>query len=151
MNIENFYTPKDKLTTRYAKAMEKLDKLPASFYLENDDNPDSQGTPNLELKKQFIKPMKYIPEYSKLLDGSYHTEKSNSDPNIARSISFFVSNLPSFKKYKETDDLSFIIDFHRLLTIELFEYYSQVHTLVNHLVPFTKVCQFTNGAIWQKI
>ena len=45
MNIENFYTPKDKLTTRYAKAMEKLDKLPASFYLENDDNPDSQGTP----------------------------------------------------------------------------------------------------------
>ena len=50
MNIENFYTPKDKLTTRYAKAMEKLDKLPASFYLENDDNPDSQGTPNLELK-----------------------------------------------------------------------------------------------------
>ena len=125
MNIENFYTPKDKLTTRYAKAMEKLDKLPASFYLENDDNPDSQGTPNLELKKQFIKPMKYIPEYSKLLDGSYHTEKSNSDPNIARSISFFVSNLPSFKKYKETDDLSFIIDFHRLLTIELFEYYSK--------------------------
>ncbi len=125
MNIENFYTPKDKLTTRYAKAMEKLDKLPASFYLENDDNPDSQGTPNLELKKQFIKPMKYIPEYSKLLDGSYHTEKSNSDPNIARSISFFVSNLPSFKKYKETVDLSFIIDFHRLLTIELFEYYSK--------------------------
>ncbi len=55
--------------------MKKLDKLPASFYLENDDNPDSQGTPNLELKKQFIKPMKYIPEYSKLLDGSYHTEK----------------------------------------------------------------------------
>jgi DNA polymerase IIIc chi subunit len=125
MNIENFYTPKDKLTTRYAKAMEKFDKLPASFYLENDDNPDSQGTPNLELKKQFIKPMKYIPEYSKLLDGSYHTEKTNSDPNIARSISFFVSNLPSFKKYKDTDDLSFIIDFNRLLTIELFEYYSK--------------------------
>ncbi len=32
MNIENFYTSKDKLTTRG-----KLDKLPASFYLENDE------------------------------------------------------------------------------------------------------------------
>ncbi len=52
-------------------------------------------------------------------------KKSNSDPNIARSINFFVSNLLSFKKYKDTDDLSFIIIYNRLLTIELFEYYSK--------------------------
>ncbi len=86
MDIDNFYTPKDKLTTRYGNATEKFETLPASLYLPNDYNPDSQGTPNLELKKPFIKPIKTIPKYSKLLDGSYHTDKTNSDPNIARSI-----------------------------------------------------------------
>ena len=88
MDIDNFYTPKDKLTLRYKAALENLENLPASFYLENDDNPDSQGTPNLELKKSFIEPIKNIPLYSKLLNGSYHTEKT-SDPNIAAYQLFY--------------------------------------------------------------
>ena len=125
MEFENFYLPKDKLSIRYAKAVSKFETLPANFYMPNDDNPDSQGTPNLELKKKFIKPMIYIPLYSKLLDGSYHTDKTNSDQYIVRSIDFFINNFPSFMKYKDTDDLSFIINNHRLLTIELFEYYSK--------------------------
>lgn len=125
MEFDHFYLPKDKLSIRYEKAVSKFKRLPANFYMPNDDNPDSQGTPNLELKKKFIKPMIYIPEYSKLLDGSYHTDKTNSDQNIARNISFFVNNFPSFMKYKDTDDLSFIIHNHRLLTVELFEYYSK--------------------------
>lgn len=125
MNIDLFYLPKDKLTTRYEKATEKIETLPASFYMPKDEYPDNEGTPNLELKKPNIKPIKYIPEYSKLLDGSYHTEKTNSDKNIARSISFFVNNFPSFQKYKDVNDLSYIIKNHRLLTIELFEYYSK--------------------------
>ena len=70
MDIEDFYIPNDKLTTRYEKAVEKLEHLPASFYLPTEDNPDSQGTPDLELKKTLIKPIKNIPLYSKLLDGS---------------------------------------------------------------------------------
>ena len=89
MDIDNFYTPKDKLTTRYGNATEKIETLPASLYLPNDYNPDNRGTPNLELKKAFIKPIKTIPKYSKLLDGSYHTDKTNSAPNVARSITFF--------------------------------------------------------------
>lgn len=125
MEFDHFYLPKDKLTKRYENAVSKFETLPANFYMPNDYNPDSQGTPNLELKKQFIKPIIIIPQYSKLLDGSYHTDKTNSDQNIARSINFFVNHFPSFKKYKDTDDLSFIIHNHRLLTIELFEYYSQ--------------------------
>jgi hypothetical protein len=36
------------LTILYAKALDNLETLPASLYLENDENPDSQGTPNLE-------------------------------------------------------------------------------------------------------
>jgi hypothetical protein len=125
MEFDNFYLPKDKLTTRFENAVSKFETLPAIFYMPNDDNPDSLGTPNLELKKQFVKPIKNIPLYSKLLDGSYHTDRTSSDQNIARSIKFFVNNFPSFKKYKDTDDLSFIINQHRLLTIELFEYYSK--------------------------
>ncbi len=111
MEFDNFYLPKDKLTTRYNNVVSKIETLPANFYMPNDYNPDSQGTPNLELKKKFIKPMKYIPEYSKSLDGSYHTGKTNSDQNIARSIDFFVNNFPSFRNIKilMTYHLSFII------------------------------------------
>jgi hypothetical protein len=47
MDIEKSFTPRDKLRTGYAKALDNLETLPASFYLENDDNPDSQGTLNL--------------------------------------------------------------------------------------------------------
>ncbi len=74
-------------------------------------------------KRRFIKPIKSKPLYSKLLNGSYHTDRTSSDQNIARSIKFFVNNFPSFHKYKDADDLSFIITHHRLLTIDLFEYY----------------------------
>ena len=125
MDYNNFYIPNDKLTDRYKKALENFENLPTSFYMPDDINPDKLGTPNLELKKSLIKPIKSIPQYSKLLDGSYHSKKSNSDNNIARFIKFFVNNLPSFNKYIDVDDLSFIIKNHRLLTIELFEYYSK--------------------------
>ena len=116
-----FNIPNDFLTVRFEKAIEKFETLPASFYMPSNDAPDSVGSPILELKKQYVKPIKYIPLFSKLLDGSYHTEKSNSDANIARSISFFTNNFPSFTKYKSTDDLSYIINHHRLLVVELFE------------------------------
>lgn len=125
MDIGNFYIPNDKILKRYKIAVEKLEQLPASFYLPNEENPDAQGTPLLELKKHLIKPIKNIPLFSKLIDGSYHTEKSNSDLNISRSIKFFVSNLPSFLKYKDDNDLSYIIKNHRLLTVEIFEYYAK--------------------------
>ncbi len=66
--------------------------------------------------------MKYAPEYSKLLDGAYHSGKTNSDQNIARSISLFANNFSGFKKYRDVDDLSHVINTHRLLTIELLKY-----------------------------
>ncbi len=34
MDFDNFYTPKDKLTTRYGNATEKFETLPASLYLQ---------------------------------------------------------------------------------------------------------------------
>ena len=58
MDIDDFCIPNDKLTTRLLK---KLEHFPASFYLPSEDNPDSQGTPDLELKRPSIKPIKNIP------------------------------------------------------------------------------------------
>jgi hypothetical protein len=84
------------------------------FSLEYDDNPESQGTPILERKKSFIKRIKYKPKYSKLLDGSFHTEKTNSGPNIARSISFLVNIFPSFQIYKL---IKMLMIYHLLLLI----------------------------------
>lgn len=159
MEIEDFYIPNDKLTLRYEKAVEKLQHLPASFYLPTEDNPDSIGTPILELKKQLIKPIKNKPLYSKLLDGSYHTDKTNSDANIARSIKFFVNNLPSFINNEDENDLSFIIKNHRLLTVEIFEYYSNkpdtsLRTLEGRFVAICRIFRIAydtkNYPLYQK-
>jgi hypothetical protein len=138
-----FNIPNDFLTVRYEKAIEKFETLPASFYIPSNDMPDGVGSPILELKKQYVKPIKHIPLYSKLLDGSYHTEKSNSDANIARSISFFKNNFPSFTKYKNTDDLSYIINQHRLLVVELFEYYAKKPTTSLRTIEgrFVAICR----------
>jgi hypothetical protein len=57
----NFYLPKDKLTDRYLKALDAYgDKLPANFYII-DEIPESFGLPILDIKKQFIKPIKNKP------------------------------------------------------------------------------------------
>lgn len=60
--------------------------------------------------------------YDKLVSGYYHTPSSKSDKNIATGIKVFYNNFPSFKKYKDTNDLQYIIDNHRLLFLELLQY-----------------------------
>jgi len=77
---------------------------------------------NLELKDE-LKPIKEIILYSKLEKGEYQTASSKSDKNIAASIKFFRNNLPSFKKYKKEDDISWVVKEHRRLTAEIFDYY----------------------------
>ena len=80
---------------------------------------------NLELKEEFKKPIKKIPLFSKLEKGDYQTASSRSDENIANSIKFFRNNLPSFTKYKNQDDISWVVNQHRQLTAEIFDYYSK--------------------------
>ena len=70
-----------------------------------------------------MKPIRNIPLLSRLANGDYQTDKSKSDYKIVKDIKFFTNNLPSFKKYKNADDLSYIITNHRLLVLELLEYY----------------------------
>ena len=116
----HFYIPNDNITKRFKEVLNDYENLPANFYYYK-DIPESYGLPLLELKKEYIKPIKQIPLLSKLINGDYQTEKSKSDYKIAKDIKFITNNLPSFQKYKQTDDLTYIINNHRLLLLESLE------------------------------
>ena len=119
---EHFYIPNDNITKRFKKVLNDYENLPANFYYYK-DIPESYGLPLLELKAEYVKPIKQIPLLSNLKNGDYETDKSKSDYKIVKDITLFTNNLPSFKKYKQTEDLSYIINNHRLLILEIFEYY----------------------------
>ena len=123
---EKFITPADTITSRYMTATDELmDVLPATFLLVH-DAPESFGVANLELKREYVKPIVSIPSYSKLNNKEYETQQTKSDKNIAASIKFFRNQLPSFQQYNEDDDISLVVKEHRLLVIEIFEYYAEV-------------------------
>ena len=112
----SFYIPNDKITEKFKDIIDGYSNLPASFYYDKDIK-ESYGLPLLEIKKDKIRQIKQIPLLSKLSNGDYQTEKSQSDRRITKDIKFFLNNLPSFKKYKSQDDLSFIITHNRLLLL----------------------------------
>jgi hypothetical protein len=78
------------------------------------------GLGNLEVKEP--EPIKHTPLLSKLINGDYQTAQSKSDKNIATSIKFFFNNLPSFTRYKDKDELDWVVNNHRVLSYELLEY-----------------------------
>ncbi len=65
--------------------------------------------------KKMLSSNQTIPKYSKLLDGSHHTDLTNGDPKIARSIIFSINKFTSFQKH-HVDDLSYVINDHCWLT-----------------------------------
>jgi hypothetical protein len=67
-------------------------------------------------------PIKNHITLNKLYNGDYHSEKSKSDKNYAKSIKFFINNLYSFKKIKN-NNLDFIYNNFNILIIEFLEYY----------------------------
>ena len=126
---EKFVTPSDTLTKRYMRATDQLITiLPATFMLI-EDVPESFGVANLELKGEYLKPIVSIPLFSKLKSKEYETQQSKSDTNIAASITFFRNQLPSFQQYQEDDDISWVVKQHRLLVIEILEYYANLERL----------------------
>jgi len=140
----HFYTPKDNITKLYKKAVDKFDNaLPANFkLLEGAEG--AIGVANLELKDEYKKPIKNIPLFSKLEKGDYQTASSKSDGNIAATIKFFRNNLPSFQKYKDQDDISWVITQHRLLSAEILDYYGnseskRVATLKGRFNAITRI------------
>lgn len=141
---DNFYTPKDETTKLYTQSIDKFEnKIPANFIL-NPEIKEAYGMANLELKKELKRPIKVVPLFSKLEKGDYQTAGSKSDKNISASIKFFRNNFPSFKKYKTTDDLSWVINQHRQLTAEIFDYYGsreskRVATLKSRFNAITRI------------
>ena len=123
--VKHFYTPNDSTTEEYIIATDKLgDLLPANFRLIRGQK-EAFGVANLELKAEYIKPIKRIPLYSKLENGDYQIAQSQSDKtNIAGSIKFFKNNLPSFIQFKDIDEISWVITYHRHLVTEMLEYYA---------------------------
>jgi len=122
--LDHFYNPNDNISDLYRTATEKLAGiLPANFELIQGEK-SAFGVANLELKPQFKKNIKKIPLLSKLQNGDYQTVGSKSDKNISASIKFFINNLPSFRQYKNNDEIDWVIYNHRLLTAEILNYYA---------------------------
>jgi len=121
---DKFRLPNDKITKDYKKILDLYEnRLPANFHIL-DNSKEINGMPILELKKEFIKPIKQPILYSKLINRDYETDKSKSDINIGKSIKWFNTYLEPFKKYQDIDDISYIISNYRKLILEIFKYYS---------------------------
>jgi hypothetical protein len=122
-----FYTPNDNITDIYiyiAVSDAFNDCLPANFRVIKGEK-EAFGVANLELKPEYIKPIKRVPLYSKLEAGDYQIASSNSDKNIAATIKFFRNNSPLLQQCKDSDDISWVIHEHRTLVVEIFLYYTK--------------------------
>ena len=110
---ENFTVINDDIQKRYNIIIDKYqEKLQPIF--EN-------GVASLELKKPIE--VKKTFSWRKLKNGDYHTDSSKSDKNNADRIATIVNNFPSFKIYKNVDNLEWIYKNHRLLLVEILERY----------------------------
>ena len=115
---KHYYTPNDVINNEYIRLTnsygDAFSKLPPIFL---------NGIAQLEEKAEYKVPFKQAVSFKKLKAGEYETKGSKSDKtNISSVISFFTRNLPSFQKYKDVDDLSWVFKENRKLLIELLEY-----------------------------
>ena len=129
--LEELYIPKDDLTEQINKSLIKL-----KVYFKNTkvDFPNSliNGVHLLDVKPEDYKEPKKV-LWSKFIKGEYHTKDSNSDiKGIAPKIKTIINQLPSFKVYKDEEDMTWIIIKHRLLFYEIVE-----HVVNNKLAPST--------------
>ena len=100
------------------------------------------------MKKEYVRQIKNIPLLSRLERGDYQTDKSKSDYKIVKDIKFFINNLPSFQKYKGQDDLTFLIQNHRLLMLEILEWYSDdtsLKTIEGRIVALLRILYIAYG------
>ena len=108
--MENLIIPKDEITENLKKELEKFKDLPDIL---------KEDIMLLETKK-YKKPKEIL--LSLLKTGKYETADSKSDKGYASKIRTFMNQLALFKKYKETDNVNWIIRRHRELVTELIKY-----------------------------
>jgi hypothetical protein len=137
-----FIQKDDDLTHKFKSIIETdryVDILPPSFI---------DGLPNLDEREPV--PLKTIPLYSKLIAGIYQNNFSQYDKtNVRVNINFFTNNLPSFKKYAKKDPIDWVVTQHRLLVIEIFDYYKNkkrsLSTIENRLNAILRVIRIAYG------
>jgi hypothetical protein len=134
-----FNTPNDNITDKYFEVVVYYEKLSASIQL---------GLGNLEVIEP--EPIKHTPLLTKLINCGYHTAQRQSCKNIATSIKLFSSNLPSFKQYKNQNELDRVIQHYRFLTLELLIYtlnqHSSVATLKSKFNGITRIIRLSYKA-----
>lgn len=129
---QHFIQPNDAITDRYREVLE------TDYYIEHLPISIVSGLANFQEK--IVIPMKRIPLYSKLIKGDYHKGHANYDKtNVKDNINFFINNLPSFLKYQNEDKLDWILKYHRLLALEIFDYYKD-----NEPTPSTLEARFNS-------
>lgn len=111
-----FEKPDDDITDKFNEIIQTdfyIYHLPISFI---------DGLPMLEERKHLT--LKTVPLFSELIKGTYETKKSKYDQtNVRVNIEFFTNNLPSFTQYANQEKLDWVITHHRLLSLEIFDYY----------------------------
>lgn len=132
--LEELYIPDDEISTKINKSLIKMKVL---FDNEKLSYPDSliNGTQLLEVKPADYQQPKQI-LWSKFKAGEYHTADSNSDiKSISAKIKTFTNQFPSFQKYKDVEDMSWIINHHRELFHEMIEHITAISQTKSKLSP----------------
>jgi hypothetical protein len=108
--FDDLYIPNDDINKELEDIIIKMgDFLPEGF---------QNGVAQMEIKPQKKEEPKKITK-DKLIAGDYHSKGSKSDKNIASTIKAWTNNLPSFKQYKDDNDLTWITEQHRHLLLEI--------------------------------
>jgi len=115
--IKNFISmPRDAITLQFQKVFK-------NEYYQQTLPPLIKTTmlPNFREKEKLD--FKRTPYFDKLIAGDYEQGRSNYDTtNVRVNIEFFMNNLPSFME-EDKNDLSWVVNRHRLLSLEIFQYY----------------------------
>jgi hypothetical protein len=108
--FDDLYIPKDEINKELEDIITKMgDFLPEGF---------QNGVAQMEIKPKKKEKPKQIKK-DELVAGTYHSKGSKSDKNIASTIKAWTNNLPSFKQYKDDNDLTWITEQHRHLLLEI--------------------------------
>lgn len=107
------------------------------------------GITTFDLKGIDTLPLRII-SFKDFSSGLFATSKTKSDSTVYTArINKFVNQLPSFKKYKPQDDLSWIVQENRLLFCEILEYAilrkNELPTIEGELVAMMRIMNLALG------
>lgn len=118
--LETLYEPQDEINEKIKLGLQDMIKNHNDRGLEV-PNVYKNGIFLLEARNISTREPKEV-LLSKLQKGEYQTEDSQSDITKVKMIKMYVNKLPSFNKYKDVDNVTYLIKEHRLFISELLSY-----------------------------